>query len=37
MLPSKLQIQNTLFSMEFDLKHEVNASVEDSTFRPAGF
>ncbi len=37
MLPSKLQIQNTLFSMEFDLKHEVNASVEDSTFRPVGF
>lgn len=37
MLPSKLQIQNTLFSMEFDLKHEVNASVEDSMFRPAGF
>jgi zinc protease len=37
MLPSKFQIQNTLFSMEFDLKHEVNASVEDSMFRPAGF
>lgn len=37
MLPSKLQISNTLFSMEFDLKHEINASVEDSTFRPAGF
>ena len=35
-LPARYVIQNTIFSLEFDLTHEVNAAVEQSTFRPAG-
>lgn len=36
MMPAKLQVQNTVFSMEFDLTHEINPPVEEKLFRPAG-
>ncbi|MBU3700167.1 MAG: insulinase family protein [Candidatus Kapabacteria bacterium] len=36
MLPGKMQMQSTVLSMEFDLKHEVNGTVDASAFRPAG-
>jgi predicted Zn-dependent peptidase len=35
-LPAKIQVQNTILSMEFELKHEVNGTVDASAFRPAG-
>lgn len=35
-LPSKYLIQSIIYSLDFDQSHEVNAAIEESTFRPAG-
>ncbi|MBU3678630.1 MAG: insulinase family protein [Candidatus Kapabacteria bacterium] len=35
-LPSKYLIQSIIYSLDFDQTHEVNAPIEESTFRPAG-
>ncbi|MFM8771336.1 MAG: M16 family metallopeptidase [Candidatus Kapaibacterium sp.] len=35
-LPSKYLIQSIIYSLDFDQTHEVNATVEEKSFRPAG-
>jgi hypothetical protein len=36
MMPSKYQLQSTIYSIEFDLQHQINQPVQEAAFRPAG-